>query len=87
MIIQTGRHAKFYEDSFAELTILLLLYLLLLIFALLFLLSLNRFVNFSAMNRNPLRGCYAKTNLVTADIDNSNLDVVANHNRLIFLSA
>ena len=35
MIIQTGRHAKFYKDSFAELMILLLLYLLLLIFALL----------------------------------------------------
>jgi hypothetical protein len=47
---------------------------------------LNRFVDFLAMNRNFRRGFDAEPDLVAADVDDRNLDVVADENALIALA-
>jgi len=78
MVIQEEQRVNSNNNS---LTALLLRCLFLALFA------LNCVVHFPAMNRYTLRGRYAETNLVPTDVDNSNLDIIANHNRLIFLPA
>ena len=64
-------------------------FLLLFLLSLLFLvfLALNCVVYFSSMNRYLLRRRDTKTDLIPSDINYDNLNIIADHNRLISLSA
>ena len=49
--------------------------------------ALNRVVYFSSMNRYLFRGRYPQTNLIPPYINDNNLNIIADHNRFISLSA
>jgi len=48
---------------------------------------LDGFVNFFSMDLYALWGGYAQADFVAPDVDDEDLDVIAYHNRFIFLSA
>ena len=49
--------------------------------------TLNRLIDFLAMDRCVLRRRYTKTNFTASNLNNVYLDVIANHNRFILMSA
>ena len=49
-------------------------------------LALDRVIYLSAVDGDTPRGSYAKTDLIAPNVNDSNLDIVANHNGFIFLS-
>ena len=49
--------------------------------------TLNRIIDFPAMDRCFLRRRYTKTNFTPSYLNDVNLDVIANHNRFILMSA
>ena len=50
------------------------------------LLAFDSLVDFLAMNRNVRGGIYAQANLLTTDIDDGYLDIIADHDCFVTLS-